>query len=201
MLVDAGPHPNPAKAADGKRLHALAPDPETSWIVQRIFAEYLEGRGLKAIAEGFTRDSVPSPAAYDPARNKHRCGIAWAYSMVRAILANPRYTGRQVWNKQPKSEVLIDVNDVALGHTTKQTRDRLRHVAGCLPGPAWLWLALRAGGPLFLLSSRPVGVCWRVADSDQGRWRSCAFFQVGCSSGRVRGAPSALSAVAVMISM
>ena len=24
-LVDAGPHPNPAKAADGKRLHALAP--------------------------------------------------------------------------------------------------------------------------------------------------------------------------------
>jgi hypothetical protein len=33
---------------------------------------------------------------------------------------NPRYTGRQVWNKQPKSEVLIDVNDVALGHVTKQ---------------------------------------------------------------------------------
>jgi len=26
-LVDAGPHPNPAKAADGKRLHALAPRP------------------------------------------------------------------------------------------------------------------------------------------------------------------------------
>ena len=26
-LVDAGPHPNPAKAADGERLHRLEPDP------------------------------------------------------------------------------------------------------------------------------------------------------------------------------
>jgi hypothetical protein len=30
-----------------------------------------------------------------------------------------RLTGRQVWNRQRKDEVLIDVNDVALGHTTK----------------------------------------------------------------------------------
>jgi len=121
LLADAGPHPNPAKAADGKRLHVLAPDPETAPIVKRIFAEYLSGRGLKAIAEGLTRDDIPSPSAYDPARNKHRCHIAWAWSAVGAILANPRYTGRQVWNKQPKSEVLIDVEDVGLGHTTKQT--------------------------------------------------------------------------------
>lgn len=120
MLVDVGPHPNPAKAADGKRLHALAPDPNTEHVVRRIFAEYLAGRGLKAIAEGLARDDIPSPSAYDPGRNKHRCGIAWSYSAVRAILANPRYTGRQVWNKQPKSELLIDVNDVALGHAIKQ---------------------------------------------------------------------------------
>jgi hypothetical protein len=120
MLVDIGPHPNPAKAADGKRLHALAPDPETEDVVRRIFAEYLAGHGFKAIAEGLTRDNIPSPSAYDHARNKHRCGIAWSFSAVRVILANPRYTGRQVWNKQPKSEVLVDVNDVALGHTTKQ---------------------------------------------------------------------------------
>jgi hypothetical protein len=33
------------------------------------------------------------------------------------ILANPRYTGRQVWNKQRTDEVLLDVDDVALGHT------------------------------------------------------------------------------------
>ena len=41
-------------------------------------------------------------------------------SAIRAILTNPRYTGRQVWNRQRNDEVLIDVGDVALGHTTKQ---------------------------------------------------------------------------------
>lgn len=40
---------------------------------------------------------------------------------------NPRYTGRQVWSKQRKDDVLIDVEDVALGHATKMRwneRDR-----------------------------------------------------------------------------
>jgi site-specific DNA recombinase len=35
MLIDAGPHPNPAKAADGKRLHVLAPDPQTADVIRR----------------------------------------------------------------------------------------------------------------------------------------------------------------------
>ena len=35
------------------------------------------------------------------------------------IVTNPRYTGRQVWNKQRTDEVLIDVEDVALGHEAK----------------------------------------------------------------------------------
>jgi hypothetical protein len=34
-------------------------------------------------------------------------------------LKNPRYTGHQVWNKQHKSEELLDVRDVSLGYTTK----------------------------------------------------------------------------------
>ena len=118
-LIDAGLHPNPAKAADGKRLHQLEPDPITAAVVQRIFEEYLAGRGLFAIAEALTRDGVPSPSAHDPERNRHRCGVAWSKGAVRTILGNPRYTGRQVWNKQRKDEVLIDVEDVALGHITK----------------------------------------------------------------------------------
>lgn len=119
-LADAGPHPNPAKAADGKRLHVLAIDEPAAAVVERIFAEYLTGHGMYAIAEHLTRDGIPCPSAHDPARNSHRCGIAWNKFAVRAILINPRYTGRQVWNKQRKDEVLIDVHDVALGHTTKQ---------------------------------------------------------------------------------
>jgi hypothetical protein len=39
---------------------------------------------------------------------------------VRAILTNPKYTGYQVWNRQRTDEVLLDVENVALGHTAKQ---------------------------------------------------------------------------------
>lgn len=118
-LGDAGPHPNPAKAADGRRLHRLELDPVAAPVVARIFAEFLTGHGLFAIAEGLTRDGIPSPSAHDPERNRHRVGIAWSKSAVRAILTNPRYTGHQVWNRQRKDEVLLDVDDVGLGHTTK----------------------------------------------------------------------------------
>ncbi|MBT2233496.1 recombinase family protein [Nonomuraea sp. NEAU-A123] len=118
-LADAGPHPNPSKAADGKRLHRLEPDPVTAPVVGRIFAEFVRGKGLLAIAESLTRDGILCPSAYDRARNSHRSGIAWSKAAVRAILLNPRYTGMQVWNRQHKDEILIDVNDVALGHTTK----------------------------------------------------------------------------------
>ena len=114
-LIDAGPHPNPAKAADGKRLHKLEPDPGTAWVIRRIFAEYLAGRGLYAIAEGLTRDEIPSPSQHDRARHPHRTGEGWSKSAIRVILTNPRYTGRQVWNKQRKDEILLDVDDVAAG--------------------------------------------------------------------------------------
>src|SRR6202000_550848 len=109
----------PRTASDGKRLHKLALDAEAARVVQRIFAEFIAGHGFYAIAEGLTRDGIPSPSAHDPARNRHRCGIAWNKFAVRAILVNPRYTGYQVWNKQRKDEVLIDVDDVALRHKTK----------------------------------------------------------------------------------
>ncbi|MFE9914806.1 recombinase family protein [Micromonospora sp. NPDC005553] len=72
---------------------------------------------MYAIAEALTSNHVPCPSAHDRARNPHRSGIAWSKSAVRVILTNPRYTGRQVWNKQRTDEVLLDVDDVALGHT------------------------------------------------------------------------------------
>jgi site-specific DNA recombinase len=130
LIADAGRHPNPAKAADGKRLHRLDLDSEAAPVVRRIFAEFIAGHGFYAIAEGLTRDGIPSPSAHDPGRNRHRCGVAWNKFAVRAILINPRYTGHQVWNKQRKDEVLIDVDDVALGHTTKLRWNESK---------AWVW--------------------------------------------------------------
>jgi len=87
--------------------------------VQRIYTEYAAGKGLYAIAEGLTGDGILSPSAYDRDRNPHRCGLAWSKAAVRVILTKPRYTGHQVWNKQRRDEVLIDVDDVALGHQTR----------------------------------------------------------------------------------
>jgi len=118
-LADAGPHPNPAKAADGRRLRVLEPDPVTGPVVQRIYAEYLGGYGIFAIAQRLTGDGVPSPSAADPVRNRHRSGVAWSKGALRTILTNRRYTGRQVWNRQRKQESLIDVEDVGLGHQTR----------------------------------------------------------------------------------
>jgi hypothetical protein len=39
---------------------------------------------------------------------------------VRAILANPRYTGRQVWNRQRTDQDLIDPANTTLGHQRVQ---------------------------------------------------------------------------------
>jgi hypothetical protein len=43
---------------------------------------------------------IPSPTAYDRVRNPHRVGAVWTLRTVAAMLANPRYTGREVWNRQ-----------------------------------------------------------------------------------------------------
>jgi site-specific DNA recombinase len=89
--------------------------------VARIFTEYVAGAGVGAIAEGLNRERIPSPSGHDPARNRHRAAAkgAWGKSAIRAILGNPRYTGRQVWNRQRREEILLDVDDVAAGYTGK----------------------------------------------------------------------------------
>ncbi|GIE89748.1 recombinase family protein [Actinoplanes regularis] len=117
-IADLGAHPNPRKAAVGGRLHGLSRDPITAPVVERIFTDFLDGYGIFAIAEALTATDIPCPSAYDRERNRHRNGLAWSKGAVRTILKNPRYTGHQVWNKQRKDEVLLDVDDVALGHTS-----------------------------------------------------------------------------------
>jgi site-specific DNA recombinase len=102
-------------------MHRLEIDELAAPVVGRIFDEYIAGRGLRAIAEALTQDAIPSPSAHDPARNRHRqsSGGAWSKSAIRSILCNPRYTGRQVWNRQRRDEDLVDIENVALGHVSK----------------------------------------------------------------------------------
>jgi site-specific DNA recombinase len=138
-LVDAGSHPHPAKAAVGARLHRLEPDPATAEVVARIFELFLAGHGYYAIAEQLTAEGIPSPAGYDRVRNPHRPARAWAKSAVRAILRNPRYTGYQVWGRQRRDDVLLDINDVAAGHVSRMRwNDPTR----------WVWSAQPTHQPL-----------------------------------------------------
>jgi DNA invertase Pin-like site-specific DNA recombinase len=117
-LADAGPHHNPALAALGARRHRLDLDPRAASVVERIFAMRIAGHGARRIARALDIEGIPCPSAHDPARNRHRSAAGWATGTVLAILGNPRYTGHEVWNKQSKTDVLIDPRNVGLGTRT-----------------------------------------------------------------------------------
>jgi hypothetical protein len=119
-LTDAGPHPNKAHAAWGRRAQRLEPDPETAPVVRWMFAQRRAGHSLARITRALNDAGIPCPSAADPGRNTHRAGQAWTLTTVRSILANPRYTGRQVWNRQPTSHELIDPANTGLGHRQVQ---------------------------------------------------------------------------------
>ena len=119
-LADAGPHPNKAHAAWGRRAHRLEPDPDTAHVVRWLFGQRLAGHSVARIARALNDAGVPCPSAADPGRNRHRSGAAWTVRTVSSILANPRYTGRQVWNRQRTDTELADPADIALGHKQVQ---------------------------------------------------------------------------------
>ncbi|GAA1337421.1 recombinase family protein [Saccharothrix algeriensis] len=134
-VVDGGPHPNPKKAAEGFRLRLLALDEPSAEVVRRIFAEYLDGNGDRAIAAILNRDGIPCPSLRRPDQNRHRLADGWQGSTVRAILENPRYTGYAVFGRWTRHEMLLDPEDVAAGHVTRFRRSspdrivRSRHPA------------------------------------------------------------------------
>ena len=85
-----------------------------------MFARRLEGHSAARIARALNEAAIPCPSAADPERNPHRSGAAWTLRTVATILANPRYTGRQVWNRQRTDRDLADPADVSLGHKQVQ---------------------------------------------------------------------------------
>jgi len=119
-LADAGPHPNKAHAAWGRRAHRLEPDPATAPVVRWMFAQRLAGHSMARITRALNDAGIPCPSAADPGRNPHRTGTAWTLRTVAAILANPRYTGRQVWNRQRTDFDLVDPANTGLGHRQVQ---------------------------------------------------------------------------------
>lgn len=75
------------KNADGSEYtHAVINENQAA-IVRRIFREFAEGRGLKAIVIGLNDDRIPSPAA------GRRGSGSWSQACVHAMLRNERYQG------------------------------------------------------------------------------------------------------------
>ncbi len=124
VTTDGGAHPNPRKASVGYRLRVLTTDEQTAEVVRRIFAEYLDGRGDRAIAHGLNRDRIPCPSAQHPRQNRHRHADGWQASTVRAIMQNPRYTGYAFFGRWTRQETLLDPDDVAAGNITRFRRSR-----------------------------------------------------------------------------
>jgi site-specific DNA recombinase len=80
------------------------PDPETGPVVQRIFIEYLSGRGSHSIAAGLNAGGIAGPAT-----------ASWDSLQVRRLLRNPAYAGRRSHRGElsakrwPGWEPLVDV--------------------------------------------------------------------------------------------
>jgi hypothetical protein len=89
-------------------------------VVRWIFARRLAGHSMARIARALNEAGIPCPSAADPGRNPHRSGAAWTLGAVRSILANPRYTGRQVWNRLRTDRELADPGNTSLGHKSVQ---------------------------------------------------------------------------------
>jgi DNA invertase Pin-like site-specific DNA recombinase len=166
-LADAGPHPNKAHAAWGRRAHRLEPDPHTAPVVGWMFAQRLAGHSVARITRALNDAGIPCPSAADPKRNPHRTGAVWTLRTVAAILANPRYTGRQVWNRQRTDRDLVDPANTGLGHRPVPRWNGPPGGSSPPAPPTRRWSARPISSPRRMPAPRaarparlPAGTCW-----------------------------------------
>jgi hypothetical protein len=65
-----------------------------------MFQQRLAGHSVASIAGHLNERGILCPSSADPDHNRHRTRGAWTLRTVAVILANPRYTGRQTWNRR-----------------------------------------------------------------------------------------------------
>jgi len=107
-LVDAGPHPNTARARWGRRLLRLEPDPVTAPVVRWIFEQRLAGYSVGWITRQLNEHGVPCPSA------------AW-----RSTASSSSTAGRRGW---PGSTTAA--GDVPGKHKTPPNRTASMHFGG-----------------------------------------------------------------------
>lgn len=210
-LVDAGPHPNRALARRGVRQQRLVPDPATAPTVKLIFALRLAGHSAAGIARHLNEQAVPSPSSADAERDRRRVDPGWSLRTVVEILGNPRYTGRQVWNRTSADRAtrspsgrrtsvrndqhawaistgiahtpLVSEQDFVTAQTIQVTRNSTRRADA------------DGGECVYLLAGRlQCAVCGRKMDSHRSHGRAAYRCRHGHTSARSRpeGAPGNL---------
>jgi site-specific DNA recombinase len=81
----------------GRRIEV---DPEKAEVVRRVFAMYLDGRSLNAIARALHREGVPPPRANTRHRRK-----GWVDATIRVFLHNEKYAG--IWRYKERQWVRV----------------------------------------------------------------------------------------------
>jgi site-specific DNA recombinase len=109
-LADAGPHPNKAHAAWGRRAHRLEPDPDTAPVVRWMFAQRLAGHSTARITRAL--NDAGSRARRPPTRDgtrtalvpRGRCARSPRFWRTRAIPGGRCGTGSApttTWSTRP----------------------------------------------------------------------------------------------------
>jgi DNA invertase Pin-like site-specific DNA recombinase len=70
-------------------LTGQVPHADEAPVVERVFREYLAGKGIRTIAAGLNADRITTGT-----------GVAWRDSQVRRLLSNPAYVARRVHRGQ-----------------------------------------------------------------------------------------------------
>jgi hypothetical protein len=92
-LADAGPHPDKAHAAWGRRAHRLEPDPATAPVVRWMFAQPLAGHSAVVVA-------IWAPTNHSRGRLRIRLGHEWSFhwcalaARVRGVRAHRERANR-----------------------------------------------------------------------------------------------------------
>jgi site-specific DNA recombinase len=96
------PHTNPARAAAGETKSRLVIDPAEAPIVLEILMLWATKElGVSAIADLLNKRGVPRPTATNSRLNATR---RWAPAMINAMLRNPVYVGKQVWDRRDNAK-------------------------------------------------------------------------------------------------
>jgi len=104
----------------GTERFKLVPDPITGPVVKRIFELQAQGLGQKLIAAALDREGAPCPSRKDVPKERVQ---GWRPKHVGKILADPRYLGHALWDR----EVVSESNHDAL--IDRETFDRAQGLA------------------------------------------------------------------------